>query len=50
MGADFEAPIAAFEDTNESGTLYVKFDGRLFEVGLDHSPLREATSAAYQRL
>ena len=36
---DFEAPVAAFEDTEDSGMLYVKFDGRLFEVELDYSPL-----------
>jgi homogentisate 1,2-dioxygenase len=36
---DFLYPIAAFEDTEEAGELYVKFDGRLFMVELDYSPL-----------
>ena len=36
---DFLAPVAAFEDTDDAGELYVKFDGRLFVVELDHSPL-----------
>ncbi len=36
---DFLYPVAAFEDTDEAGELYVKFDGRLFAVELDHSPL-----------
>jgi len=36
---DFLYPVAAFEDTEEAGELYVKFDGRLFMVELDHSPL-----------
>jgi homogentisate 1,2-dioxygenase len=36
---DFLYPVAAFEDTEEAGELYVKFDGRLFMVELDYSPL-----------
>jgi homogentisate 1,2-dioxygenase len=36
---DFLSPTAAFEDTEEPGDLYVKFDGRLFVVATDHSPL-----------
>jgi len=36
---DFKYPVAAFEDTEEAGELYVKFDGRLFIVELDYSPL-----------
>ncbi len=36
---DFLYPVAAFEDTEEAGALYVKFDGRLFMVELDYSPL-----------
>ncbi|NNF69455.1 MAG: homogentisate 1,2-dioxygenase [Acidimicrobiia bacterium] len=36
---DFLYPVAAFEDTEDPGELYVKFDGRLFMVELDYSPL-----------
>ncbi len=36
---DFLYPVAAFEDTEAAGELYVKFDGRLFMVELDYSPL-----------
>jgi homogentisate 1,2-dioxygenase len=36
---DFLAPAAAFEDTDEAGTVFVKFDGRLFASDVDHSPL-----------
>ncbi len=36
---DFLYPVAAYEDTDEAGELYVKFDGRLFVSELDHSPL-----------
>jgi len=36
---DFLYPVAAFEDTERAGELYVKFDGRLFMVELDYSPL-----------
>ncbi len=36
---DFLYPVAAYEDTEEAGELYVKFDGRLFAVELDYSPL-----------
>jgi len=36
---DFLYPVAAFEDKEEAGELYVKFDGRLFMVELDFSPL-----------
>jgi homogentisate 1,2-dioxygenase len=36
---DFLYPVASFEDTEEAGELYVKFDGRLFMVELDYSPL-----------
>jgi homogentisate 1,2-dioxygenase len=36
---DFLHPVAAYEDTDQSGELYVKFDGRLFVVETDYSPL-----------
>ncbi len=36
---DFLAPTAAFEDTEDAGELYVKFDGRMFVVATDYSPL-----------
>jgi homogentisate 1,2-dioxygenase len=36
---DFLTPVAAYEDTEASGRLVVKFDGRLFDVELDYSPL-----------
>jgi homogentisate 1,2-dioxygenase len=36
---DFEYPVAAFEDVEQPGELYVKFDGRLFVVETDFSPL-----------
>ncbi|MBT8213008.1 MAG: homogentisate 1,2-dioxygenase, partial [Acidimicrobiia bacterium] len=36
---DFLYPVAAYEDTEDAGELYVKFDGRLFMVELDFSPL-----------
>ncbi len=36
---DFEAPVAAYEDTETPGELFVKFDGRMFSVALDYSPL-----------
>lgn len=36
---DFLAPVAAFEDTERAGELFVKFDGRMFSVELDYSPL-----------
>jgi homogentisate 1,2-dioxygenase len=36
---DFLAPTAAFEDSDEAGTVFVKFDGRLFASDVDHSPL-----------
>lgn len=36
---DFLSPVAAYEDTERTGALYVKFDGRLFVVETDHSPL-----------
>ncbi len=36
---DFLAPTAAFEDTEDAGELYVKFDGRMFVVETDYSPL-----------
>lgn len=36
---DFLYPTAAFEDRESDGTLFVKFDGRLFASDLDHSPL-----------
>ena len=36
---DFLAPTAAFEDSEDPATLFVKFDGRLFGADLDHSPL-----------
>ncbi len=36
---DFLYPVAAYEDTEAAGTMYVKFDGRLFAGELDHSPL-----------
>jgi len=36
---DFLAPVAAYEDSDEDATLFVKFDGRLSAADLDHSPL-----------
>ncbi|HEX9642977.1 MAG TPA: homogentisate 1,2-dioxygenase [Acidimicrobiia bacterium] len=36
---DFLYPTAAYEDVDQSGELYVKFDGRIFVVATDHSPL-----------
>ena len=36
---DFLHPVAAFEDTEAPGELYVKFDGRIFAVETDYSPL-----------
>ena len=36
---DFRSPVAAYEDHDEPGELFVKFDGKLFVVGTDHSPL-----------
>ncbi len=36
---DFLYPVAAYEDIEAEGTIYVKFDGRLFAQELDHSPL-----------
>ena len=36
---DFLAPNAAFDDSDDPHTLYVKFDGRMFACDLDHSPL-----------
>ena len=36
---DFLSPVAAYEDNDEPGEMFVKFDGRLFSVELDHSPL-----------
>ena len=36
---DFLTPVAAFEETEEPGEMFVKFDGRLFSVELDYSPL-----------
>ncbi len=36
---DFQYPTAAFEDVERAGELYVKFDGRLFVVETDFSPL-----------
>ena len=36
---DFLHPTAHFEDTEDPGELTVKFDGRLFAVETDHSPL-----------
>lgn len=36
---DFLSPVAAFEDIDHAGELYVKFDGRLFVVETDNSPL-----------
>lgn len=36
---DFLSPTAAYEDVDRAGELYVKFDGRLFMVELDYSPL-----------
>jgi homogentisate 1,2-dioxygenase len=36
---DFLAPVAAFENTEQPGELFVKFDGRMFSVELDYSPL-----------
>jgi len=36
---DFLAPVAAYEDTDANGTLFIKFDGRMFASDLEHSPL-----------
>lgn len=36
---DFLHPVAAYEDTEAAGVLYVKFDGRVFAVETDYSPL-----------
>jgi homogentisate 1,2-dioxygenase len=36
---DFLSPVAAYEDNDRPGEMFVKFDGRLFSVDLDHSPL-----------
>jgi homogentisate 1,2-dioxygenase len=36
---DFLAPVAAYEDSDDEATLFVKFDGRLSASDLDHSPL-----------
>ena len=36
---DFLHPVAAYEDVDQPGELYVKFDGRLFVVETDYSPL-----------
>ncbi len=36
---DFLYPVAAYEDTDSTAEMYVKFDGRLFVAELDHSPL-----------
>ena len=36
---DFLSPVAHFEDIEQQGELYVKFDGRLFVVETDYSPL-----------
>ncbi|KAK9431909.1 Homogentisate 1,2-dioxygenase [Lipomyces doorenjongii] len=35
---DFEAPVAAYEDTDEDYTVYCKFDGQLFSTIQNHSP------------
>jgi len=36
---DFLYPTAAYEEAERPGEMYVKFDGRLFVVELDYSPL-----------
>ena len=36
---DFETPVARFEDRDEPTQVIQKFQGRLFTVTLDHSPL-----------
>lgn len=36
---DFLSPVAAYEDTEAGGELFVKFDGRMFVVETDYSPL-----------
>ncbi len=36
---DFLSPVAAYEDSERPGEMFVKFDGRLFSVELDYSPL-----------
>ncbi|MEE9297515.1 MAG: homogentisate 1,2-dioxygenase [Acidimicrobiia bacterium] len=36
---DFLYPTAAYEDSDDPATLFVKFDGRLFASDLEHSPL-----------
>ncbi len=36
---DFRHPVAAYEDHDRPGELFMKFDGRLLVCPLDHSPL-----------
>jgi homogentisate 1,2-dioxygenase len=36
---DFLSPVAAYQDVERPGELFVKFDGRLFSVELDYVPL-----------
>ena len=36
---DFNHPVAAYEDHDRPGELFVRFDGRLLRVPTDHSPL-----------
>jgi len=36
---DFLYPVAAYEDVEQAGELFVKFDGRMFVVETDYSPL-----------
>jgi len=36
---DFETPVAAYEDGDESCTLFVKWGGELYRTDVDHSPL-----------
>jgi homogentisate 1,2-dioxygenase len=36
---DFKTPVAAFEDKETQSTLTVKWCGKFYETGIDHSPL-----------
>jgi len=36
---DFETPVAAYEDREESCALFVKWGGELYRTDIDHSPL-----------
>jgi homogentisate 1,2-dioxygenase len=36
---DFETPVAAFEDVDATGTLFVRWGGKLWSMQIEHSPL-----------